>query len=146
MYGGCLLCPLYPLLIYVLSMIYVRLTIRVKVGIPGSFKVGWYPHKITGSSHLKVTRFYLILPCKQHNWTSGTYSIDIIDSTNNYYTHYYRWHWVDFIKKTQLHNSLQFSTITHFLLTIITHVGVPNGVNTVLMQHWLLFLNNSNPI
>ena len=36
-----------------LSMLYVRLTIKVKVGIPGSVKVGWYPHKITGSSHLK---------------------------------------------------------------------------------------------
>ena len=38
-----------------LSMLYVRLTIKVKLGIPESFKVGWYPHKITGSSHLKVT-------------------------------------------------------------------------------------------
>ena len=35
-----------------LSILYVRLTIKVKVGIPKSFKVGWYPHKITGSSHL----------------------------------------------------------------------------------------------
>ena len=26
----------------------------------------------------KVTRFYLILRCKQHNWTSGSYSIEII--------------------------------------------------------------------
>ena len=34
-------------------MLYVRLTIKVKVGIPACFKVGWYPHKITGSSHLK---------------------------------------------------------------------------------------------
>ena len=33
-------------------MLYVRLTIKVKVGIPESFKVGWYRHKITGSSHL----------------------------------------------------------------------------------------------
>ena len=37
-------------------MLYVRLTIKVKVGIPESFKVGWYPHKITGSSHLKSRR------------------------------------------------------------------------------------------
>ena len=36
-----------------LSMLYVRLTIKVKVAIPETFKVGWYPHKITGSSHLK---------------------------------------------------------------------------------------------
>ena len=34
-------------------MLYVRLTIKVKVGIPDSFKVGWYPPKITGWSHLK---------------------------------------------------------------------------------------------
>ena len=44
---------LYCRLIYMLSMLYVRLTIKVKVGIPESFKVGWYLHKITGSSHLK---------------------------------------------------------------------------------------------
>ena len=34
-------------------MLYVRLMIKVKVGIPESFKVGLYPHKITGPSHLK---------------------------------------------------------------------------------------------
>ena len=39
---------LYCRLIYMLSMLYVRLTIKVKVGIPESFKV-----VITGSSHLK---------------------------------------------------------------------------------------------
>ena len=44
---------LYCRLIYMLSMLYVRLSIKVKVGIPESFKVGWYPQKITGSSHLK---------------------------------------------------------------------------------------------
>ena len=43
---------LYYRLTYMLSMLYVRLTIKVKVGIPPCFKVGWYPHKITGSSHL----------------------------------------------------------------------------------------------
>ena len=46
---------LYCRLIYMLSMLYVGLTIKVKVGIPESFKVGWYAHKITGSSHLKNT-------------------------------------------------------------------------------------------
>ena len=35
-----------------LSMLYVGPTIKVKVGIPESFKVGWYVHKIIGSSHL----------------------------------------------------------------------------------------------
>ena len=44
---------LYCRLIYMLSILCVRLTIRVKVGIPESFKVGWYPPKKTGSSHLK---------------------------------------------------------------------------------------------
>ena len=47
---------LYCRLIYMLSMLYVRLTIKVKVGIPESFKVGWYPHKMTGSSHFKKTK------------------------------------------------------------------------------------------
>ena len=44
---------LYCRLIYMLSILCVRLTIKVKVGIPESFKVGWYPAKKTGSSHLK---------------------------------------------------------------------------------------------
>ena len=46
---------LYFTLIYMLSILSVRLTIKVKVGIAESFKVGWYPppQKKTGSSHLK---------------------------------------------------------------------------------------------
>ena len=46
---------LYCRLIYMLSILCVRLTIKVKVGIPESFKVGWYPPKKTRSSHLKRT-------------------------------------------------------------------------------------------
>ena len=38
---------LYCRLIYMLSILCVRLTIKVKVGIPESFKVGWYPPKKT---------------------------------------------------------------------------------------------------
>ena len=49
---------LYCRLIYMLSILCVRLTIKVKVGIPESFKVGWYPPKKTGSSHLKGLRNY----------------------------------------------------------------------------------------
>ena len=45
---------LYCRLIYMLSILCVRLTIKVKVGIPESFKVGWYPPKKTGSSHLHL--------------------------------------------------------------------------------------------
>ena len=45
---------LYCRLIYMLSILCVILTIKVKVGIPESFKVGWYPPKKTGSSHLKA--------------------------------------------------------------------------------------------
>ena len=41
-------------LFYMLSILCVRLTIKVKVGIPECFKVGWYLPTITGSSHLKV--------------------------------------------------------------------------------------------
>ena len=47
---------LYFRLIYMLSILFVRLTIKVKVGIPESFKVGWYPPKKTGSSHLKPNK------------------------------------------------------------------------------------------
>ena len=48
---------LYCRLIYMLSILCVRLTIKVKVGIPESFKVGWYPPKKTGSSHLNIKFF-----------------------------------------------------------------------------------------
>ena len=47
----------YCRLIYMLSMLYVRLKIKVNVGIPERFKVGWYPHKITGLSHLNYVSF-----------------------------------------------------------------------------------------
>ena len=58
-------------LIYMLSMLYVRLTIKVKVGILESIKVGWYPHKITGSSHLKP-----IFPCNiiKIDWHASPFS------------------------------------------------------------------------
>ena len=39
---------LYCTLIYMLSILCVRLTIKVKVVIPESFKVGWYPPKELG--------------------------------------------------------------------------------------------------
>ena len=42
-----------------LSILYVRLTIKVTVGIPESFKVGWYPHKITKSNNLYLITFVL---------------------------------------------------------------------------------------
>ena len=41
-----------------LSILCVRLTIKVKMGIPESLKVGWYPPKKTGSSHLKLDLFF----------------------------------------------------------------------------------------
>ena len=44
---------LYCRLIYMLSILCVRLTIKVKVGIPESFKVGWYPLKKLGRVTLK---------------------------------------------------------------------------------------------
>ena len=58
---------LYCRLIYMLSILCVRLTIKVKVGIPESFKVGGYSPKKTGSSHLnnllrwgeKITLLYM---------------------------------------------------------------------------------------
>ena len=48
---------LYCRLIYMLSILCVRLTIKVKVGIPESFKVGWYPPKKLGRVTL-IAKFY----------------------------------------------------------------------------------------
>ena len=44
-----------------LSIQCVRLTIKVKMGIPESFKVGWYHPKKTGSSRLKLTAVLIAL-------------------------------------------------------------------------------------
>ena len=52
---------LYCRLIYMLSILCVRLMIKVKVGIPESFKVGWYPLKKTGSSHLKRDKLQIVV-------------------------------------------------------------------------------------
>ena len=46
-----------------LSILCVGLTITVKVGIPESFKVGWYPTKKTGSSHLNKTPKVVSVGC-----------------------------------------------------------------------------------
>ena len=46
-----------------LSILCVRLTIKVKVGMPESFKVVWYPPEKTGSSHLNEHQtLYSITP------------------------------------------------------------------------------------
>ena len=59
---------LYCRLIYMLSILCVKLTIKVKVGIPESFKVGWYSPKKTGSSHLKILqRVSFQSPTSQYN-------------------------------------------------------------------------------
>ena len=60
-----------------LSILCVTFTIKVKVGIPESLKVGWYHQKITGSSHLKFLIFekmvlHLIGEENKDAMTSGT--------------------------------------------------------------------------
>ena len=55
---------LYCRLIYMLSILCVKLTIKAKVAIPESFKVGWYRQKITGSSHLKQKILALLVNCE----------------------------------------------------------------------------------
>ena len=63
---------LYCRLICMLSILCVRLTIKVKVGIPESFKVGWYSVKKTGSSHLngekREKRYFL----RKDDWSQST--------------------------------------------------------------------------
>ena len=56
---------LYCRLIYMLSILCVILTIKVKVGITESFKVGWYPLEKTGSSHLNLFNRCLRRPCNK---------------------------------------------------------------------------------
>ena len=57
-----------------LSMLYVRLMIKVKVGIPETLKVGWHPHKITGSSHLELYYKGLLYfrVCRKQNFSKRT--------------------------------------------------------------------------
>ena len=70
---------LYCRLIYMLSMLYVRLTLKVKLGIPESFKVGWYPHKLTGSSHLKFQIFLsTLLPLQYFSLSYISLQTDIV--------------------------------------------------------------------
>ena len=55
---------LYCILIYMLSILCVRLTIKVKVGIPESFKIGWYPPKKLGRVTLRLTvKIFQIFQC-----------------------------------------------------------------------------------
>ena len=58
-----------------------------------------------------------------------------------YYCAYYeRWHGLAAYLPAVIHYH------THFLLTIIIHVGGSNWVNTEPMKHWLPFFNNTKPI
>ena len=66
---------LYCRLIYMLSILCVRLAIKVKVGIPESFKVGWYPPKKTGSSHLNDLQKSIIDPAEISS--SRVYSAEV---------------------------------------------------------------------
>ena len=56
---------LYCRLIYMLSILCVRLTIKVKVGIPESCKVGWYPPKKLG----RITLMGLFLTVSEFSTT-----------------------------------------------------------------------------
>ena len=53
----------YCRLIYMLSMLYVRLTIKLKVRIPESFKEGWYHYRKTGSRPLTDFIDTTVLAC-----------------------------------------------------------------------------------
>ena len=69
-----------------LSILCVRLTIKVKVGIPESFKVGWYPPKKTGSSHLNSTQtlffaFQIVIDKVTGNHWSGSIAVGITTKT-----------------------------------------------------------------
>ena len=77
-----------------LSILCVRLTIKVKVGIPESFKTGWYPpppqKKITGSSHLNsMYKVRLIKSSASEPGLSGNNACDINPSANGFLLYYF---------------------------------------------------------
>ena len=60
---------LYCRLMYMLSILCVSLTIKVKVVIPESFKVGWYPPKKLGRVTLiTYLAIFLISSNNPHSW------------------------------------------------------------------------------
>ena len=66
---------LYCRFIYMLSILCVRLTIKVKVGIPESFKVGWYPPKKLASlfpAKFQSGRFAVSLTRSHASWALET--------------------------------------------------------------------------
>ena len=75
---------LYCRLIYMLSILYVRLTIKLKVRIPESFKVGWYPYGKTGSSHLNRFHWHYSLSLRQilrQDWWTLSFSFLVLPLT-----------------------------------------------------------------
>ena len=73
---------LYCRLIYMLSILCVRITIKVKVGIPESFKVGWYPPKKTGSSHLNLLVLQNLACTKRRRVTRSLAFYQVTQSPN----------------------------------------------------------------
>ena len=76
---------LYCRLIYMLSILCVRLTIKVKVGLPESFKVGCYPLKKTGSSHLNQSRNNRCYNRCRYTQKLRTYFINASSFARTYY-------------------------------------------------------------
>ena len=75
---------LYCRLIYMLSILCVRLTIKLKVRIPESFKVGWYPYRKTGSSHLNRFHWHYSLSLRQilrQDWWTLSFSFLVLPLT-----------------------------------------------------------------
>ena len=89
---------LYCRLINMLSMLYVRLMIKVKVGIPESFKVGWYPPKITGSSHLKMFRYSFSEP---YRYFSIALKV-VFSSSDRYKIFTSNWLWIEICENVVL--------------------------------------------
>ena len=63
----------YCRLIYMLSILCVRLTIKVKVGIPESFNVGWYPRKKLG--RVTLSDFFIHVVTKNCNFNLDNFAI-----------------------------------------------------------------------
>ena len=89
---------LYCRLIYMLSMLYVRLMIKVKVRIPESLKVGWSPPKITGSSHLKMFRYSFSEPYRYFSISLK----EVFSSSDRYKIFTSYWLWIEICENVVL--------------------------------------------
>jgi len=139
---------LHCILIYMLSILCVRLTIKVKVGIPESFKVGWYP-----PPPKKLGRVTLILVFSIKSIKSGNHSLYcslfLAPKSNAKYQSVWNANRIHFsshallqcknIRKKSKMTYLKTSSISHAKLRYFKYVNHPKSRQHVEVHSNLLF-------